>query len=318
MANVRPAHWKSREGRKAYLSAYDLAMQLWPVPFESRQIETRFGSTHVVVSGSPGSPPLLLLHAATGFGATQWYPNAAAISRRRRMYAVDFIGSAGKGTQTRPLLTRADCGNWLADVMNGLGLARSDIAGSSQGGWLALNLALLQPQRVGALALLAPAGSIVPIRPWMRVFIKLGPLMPAWTGALSLKGLFGGRATVDDRIVRLLTLHLEHFRYQRRAVFPTAFAEGELRRLESPVLLLVGDCEKIYDPASTLAYAARVLPDVETELVAGAGHLLNMERPRYIDERLLRFLAEHQGADHASDSIRASIPALRGATNGLG
>jgi len=59
------------------------------------------------------------------------------------------------------------------------------------------------------------------------------------------------------------------------------------------VLLLVGDCEKIYDPASTLAYTARVLPDVETELVAGAGYLLNMERPRYNDERLLRFLAEH-------------------------
>ena len=130
----------------------------------------------------------------------------------------------------------------------------------------------------------------------MRMFIKLGPMMPAWTGPPSLKGLFGGRAPVDDRIVRLLTLHLKHFRYQQKAVFPTAFSEEELRRLQSPVLLLVGDREKIYRPESTLEKAARVLPDVEAELVVGVGHLINMERPQFVDKRLLRFLSEHQAS----------------------
>ncbi len=298
METVRLSGWKSQEGKSAYLAAYDSAMRLWPVPFESRQVATRFGSTHVVVSGSPESPPLVLLHAATGFGATQWYPNAAGISERCRMYAVDFIGSAGKGTQTRPLLTRADCADWLADVIDALGLTRTDVVGSSQGGWLALNLALLQPDRVGALVLLAPAGSIVPIRPLMRLFIRLGPMMPAWTGPPSIKALFGGRASVDDRIVTLLTLHLKHFRYQQKAVFPTAFPDDELRRLEPPTLLLVGDHEKIYRPESTLKKAARLLPDVAAELVAGAGHLINMERPQFVDKRLLRFLSEHPS--HAS------------------
>lgn len=290
MKTVRLAGWKSQEGKKAYLAAYDAAMDLWPVPFESRHIATRFGSTHVVVSGSRDLSPLVLLHAATGFGATQWYPNAIGISECRRMYAVEFIGSAGKGVQTRPLLTRTDCGLWLADVIDQLGLRRPDIAGSSQGGWLALNLALLQPKRIGALALLAPAGAIVPIRPWMRVFIKMGPTMPAWTGAPSIKALFGGRAAVDERLVRLLTLHLAHFRYQQRAVFPDAFPEEELRGLESRVLMLVGDREKIYHAESALERAARVLPHVEVELVSNTGHLINMERPRLVDERLLRFL----------------------------
>ncbi len=294
MESVRLAGWKSQQGKDAYLAAYDSAMQLWPVPFESRQVATRFGSTHVVVSGSPESVPMVLLHAATGFGATQWYPNAAGIAAHCRMYAVDFIGSAGKGTQTRPLLDRADCAHWLADVIDGLGLSRPAVVGSSQGGWLALNLALLQPDRVGALALLAPAGAIVPIRPLMRMFIKAGPMMPAWTGPPSIKALFGGRAQVDERIVRLVTLHLKHFRYQQKAVFPTAFPDGELRNVESPVLLLVGDHEKIYHPESTLEKATHVFPDIEAELVAGVGHLINMERPQFVDKRLLRFVAEHR------------------------
>ena len=184
----------------------------------------------------------------------------------------------------------------MADVIDGLGLGCPDVVGSSQGGWLALNLALLKPNRVGALALLAPAGAIVPIRPMMRLFIKVGPMMPAWTGPPSLKGLLGGRAPVDHRIVRLLTLHLEHFRYQQKAVFPTVFREEELQRLESPVLLLVGDHEKIYHADSTLKKAARVLADVEAELVVGVGHLINMECPQFVDKRLLRFLSEHQSS----------------------
>lgn len=297
MKTVRLSGWKSQDGKTAYLAAYDSAMQLWPVPFESRQVSTRFGSTHVVVSGAPELPPLVLLHAATGFGATQWYPNVAEISERQRIYAVDFIGSAGKGTQTQPLLTRGDCASWLAEVIEGLGLARANVAGSSQGGWLALNLALLQPERVGALALLAPAGSIVPIRPLMRILIRLGPAMPAWTGPPSLKALFGGRVQVDDRITKLVALHLKHFLYQEKAVFPGAFPEDELRKLEPPTLVLIGEHEKIYRAESTLKKAARILPHVETDLIHNAGHLLNMECPQFIDNRLLRFLSDHETGD---------------------
>lgn len=44
------------------------------------------------------------------------YDSAMALwlTARHRVYSVDFIGSAGKGTQIRPLLTRTDCGCWLA------------------------------------------------------------------------------------------------------------------------------------------------------------------------------------------------------------
>lgn len=47
METVRLSGWKSPEEKSACLAAYDSAMRLWPVPFESRQVATRFGSTHV-------------------------------------------------------------------------------------------------------------------------------------------------------------------------------------------------------------------------------------------------------------------------------
>src|SRR5689334_7637357 len=87
--------FKSDEGRARYMAAYQAVLQDWPVPYAELDIPTRLGSTHVVASGPPNAPPLVLLpsFAAT---ATVWRPNVEALSRRCRTYAVDVIGQPGK------------------------------------------------------------------------------------------------------------------------------------------------------------------------------------------------------------------------------
>lgn len=59
--------FKTHAGETAYRAAYDAAMKLWPVSCEEMEIATRFGMTHVVVSGPQHAPPLVLLH---GYMAT--------------------------------------------------------------------------------------------------------------------------------------------------------------------------------------------------------------------------------------------------------
>ncbi len=113
--------------------------------------------------------------------------------------------------------------------------------------------------------------------------------MPAWTGRGAIESMVGDRAEINDRLVELVTLHLRHFRYQRQAPFPSAFADAELRGLRLPVLLLVGEHEVIYDPEKALARVRRLLPDVDAELVSGSGHLINMELPQFTNDRILRF-----------------------------
>ena len=48
---------------------------------------------------------------------------------------------------------------------------------------------------------------------------------------------------------------------------PTVFSDDELRAMRVPTLLLIGDHEVIYDPATALARARRLIPDFEGELV---------------------------------------------------
>jgi hypothetical protein len=43
--------FKTPEGEAAYLAAYDAAMKLWPIPYQEIEIPSRFGTSHVTVSG---------------------------------------------------------------------------------------------------------------------------------------------------------------------------------------------------------------------------------------------------------------------------
>ena len=39
--------FKTSKGEAAFRAAYDAAMKLWPVPYEEREIPSRFGNTHL-------------------------------------------------------------------------------------------------------------------------------------------------------------------------------------------------------------------------------------------------------------------------------
>jgi pimeloyl-ACP methyl ester carboxylesterase len=137
--------FKSDEGKARYLAAYDAVLAEWPVPFDELDVPTRLGPTHVVASGPPDAPPLLLLPSFAGT-ATVWRLNAEGLSRAFRTYAVDVIGQPGKSLATRRLRRPREYADWLVDVLDGLNVRHASIVGCSFGGFLALNQALVTPE----------------------------------------------------------------------------------------------------------------------------------------------------------------------------
>jgi pimeloyl-ACP methyl ester carboxylesterase len=282
----------SHEGRAAFLAAYDRVLaELWPVPYESVELPTRFGPTHAIMTGPPAGPPLLLLHGA-GLSATSWYPNIATYADQFRTYALDTIFDSGRSRQTHLVRSRQDCAAWLGDVLDGLGLDQAAIVGLSQGGWAAACAARFLPDRVTRLALLAPVGALARFRLPYSLLFRFPYLVPKDDGLARTRKVFASmRLLPDEPFLQQVALGSQHFGYQRPPVFPWAFSDHDLGRIGAPTLLLVAGQETLYDPRRALERARRLLPNlVDSDLVPGAGHFVSAARPDLVDTRVLAHL----------------------------
>jgi 3-oxoadipate enol-lactonase len=173
---------------------------------DDRVIETAGIRLAYRVSGSPGAPPLVLLHGL-GDGAASWEGVAPAFARRWRVYAPDLRGH-GRSDRTGNYsveLMEAD----LLGFLDALGLDRVDLIGHSMGGLVGYLLAGDHPERVARLILedvaaLRPRERGAPDRPegelpfdWEMVLAIRGQINnpdPAWLGRL-------GRITAQTLVI---------------------------------------------------------------------------------------------------------------------
>jgi pimeloyl-ACP methyl ester carboxylesterase len=295
MGNL-PSPFKSPEGETRYTAAYEASLRLWPVPYQAMDIPGRFGCTHLVASGPPDAPVLVLLH---GYFAslTMWSPNIAELSRDYRVYALDVMGQPSWSIPGEPIRSRADFVEWLTTILDVLKVDRAHLAGMSYGGWLTLNYAIGAPERVDRIVLLSPAGSFLPLV--KQFFVRTMPLMflprrfvvNSFMNWLTYKENLKDPHTraIYDCVVDQMYLGARYFRMQA-SVMPGVFSDDELGRLQAPTLLLIGQQEVIYDPAASLERARRLIPNFEGELVPRASHDMSFSQAQFVDARILEFL----------------------------
>lgn len=304
-----PSAFKTPEGEASYLAAYDAALKLWPVPYDEIDIPTRFGTTHVVVSGPKEAPPLVLLH---GYMATSvmWSPNIIDLSKGYRVYALDTMGQPSLSIPGEPIREAADYVAWLTATLDGLHLDRICLIGMSFGGWLALTYAVAAPERVQKLVLLS-AGGFLPIA---RQFSLRGMLMVFLPTRFTVNsfmhwaGFTDGSGERDARpVLNLMYLGMKHFRMppDTLRVAANPLSDDQLRALHVPVLLLMGDDEVLYDAATALARARGLIPDFEGELVPGCRHDMCFTQHRIVDARVLDFLKKTRRGGQKDAAVRS-------------
>ena len=156
--------------------------------------QTAGGRISVMEAGE--GDPVLCLHGLGGTKAS-FMPTVAALAPHRRVIAVDLPGF---GDSHKPLGGRYDAA-WFAgsvtELLDELGLERADVIGNSMGGRVALELGLLEPERVGRLVLLSPAMA------WLRRDRNIARLLSLPLPRLSLLQPTP-RAIVDPIVRRLV------------------------------------------------------------------------------------------------------------------
>jgi pimeloyl-ACP methyl ester carboxylesterase len=290
----RISAFRSPEGEAQYVAAYEAVLKQWPVPYKELYLPTRFGDTHIITSGQQDAFPLMLLHPSGG-GATIWVRNVGPLSQRYRVYAIDTISEPNKSILTHPisLHQRQDFADWMADLFNELQIERANIVGNSFGGFLTLNTILHLPERVDKAVLISPAASFVPMPAWSRHFIPanmIGSLIGSQRILLGPYDWIWQDFPKDECMAQLRAFTALFGRPRHWS--PTMFSDEELRRIQTPVLLLIGDHEVIYKPEQAIRRATRLVPGLKAEIVPNANHIAEYTAAEVVNQKIVEFFAD--------------------------
>jgi pimeloyl-ACP methyl ester carboxylesterase len=288
--------FKTSKGQAQYFAAYDAALDLWPVPHETRFITTPYGRTHVISCGPEDAFSLLLLHAGQA-SSTMWFPNIASLSRKFHVLALDTPGEPGKSVPARRNNTKRDCSKWLEGVLDELGISKTHVMGLSRGGWLALNLAMQDTGRLERIVLLSPAAAFIPLNSFFSAVASAVMRVPTrFVSKFALSSWVAKGFVVNAVFAEQFMTGLQNWNWKVNTggysgVMPCKFSEDELRQVRQKVLLLIGDQDRL-NPPKALERAKQTIPHLEGEVIPQAGHFLNMEKPASVNARVSSFLVE--------------------------
>ncbi|MFF5438897.1 alpha/beta fold hydrolase [Streptomyces achromogenes] len=264
-----------------------------------------------------GATCVLLLH---GLGGTSddWKAVMQELAPRHRVVALDLPGYGGSGPI--PGTSAAAVADFVWAFADALGISRTAIMGHSEGGAVAVNMALQIPDRTTRLVLVSAAGLGRLINPLFVVLgaTPLGGLVPRLSkspigpeGLVAALALFGSprpwrvpkpwftkmrQAASSTSVLVHAVVTLRQgvsLRGQENLVL------GSLPQLSQPVLVAWGTHDVML-PAFQAWGAVRRLRHGRLALVPCTGHLLPIEAPDRLVAAVAPFLMEETPAEGAA------------------
>ena len=279
-----------RDENQTYEEAYDKTLALWQIPFAEKYVKTSFGNAHVIVTGPENGEPVVLLHGMNA-SSTMWYPNIKSLSQLYRVYAIDFLLEPGKSVYNREISETSQIVSWYYEIFNQLNLKKFSLVGASRGGWLAVNIALHSKSRINKIILLSPAQTFVWIKLGFKVINNIEySIFP------KRKRLRNVLETMTYNVDNISQLYINQYYLATKIATINKcfmqmrpFSETELKSLNVPILVLIGDHD-IINNSKSIEKAKKLLPIVETDKIKNSGHFLSVDQPEIVNKKILDFL----------------------------
>jgi pimeloyl-ACP methyl ester carboxylesterase len=279
-------------------------LQIYDVPVGRHRIST-------LTMGR--GPDVLLLHGLGGTRASL-FETAAALSERYRVHAPDLPGF---GSSSKPAFGSYDA-HWFAEIMFGLmdqlAIPAAHVVGNSMGGRVAIEMGLLAPERITALALLCPAVAWLRrgLHPIVRLLRPEFGLLPHGFRrsmvASQFWSMFHDRDVIDPAVGELM---VDEFRriyqsagarfaflasarniYLEAPLGPNGFYP-RLAQLRPPALFIWGSQDAVV-PAAFSRHVREWLPSAPQLTIEGCGHVPQVERADECNATLMSFFT-HAG-----------------------
>jgi pimeloyl-ACP methyl ester carboxylesterase len=256
---------------------------------ETLTIEVNGFSTRVWRKGS--GPKLGYL---AGFGGLpRWMPILDELAKSHTVIVPSLPGFPGGDRGHTVLDSHLDWVIAVREILDKSDLNGADLAGSSVGASLALEVAALWPSSVRRLALIAPFGLFddkhPPTDPWAQRGDAVPGLMCA-DGEIykAMKAVPDGANSVEWPIEQVRAAEAA-----ARIFWPLGNTriEKRLHLIVAPALLLWGENDAIMPRSYADTFANGISGPTEIKTIAGAGHLAELDQPHEVARAIVAFMA---------------------------
>ena len=271
---------------------------------EGKYADVGSGITMHYHDAGTGDRGVVLFIHGSGPGASGWsnfkgnYPLLA-----EHGYRTLVPDTMGYGYSTKPeegAFSLDDVAAQYKALLDTLGVDRGTVVGNSQGGAIAITMALNYPDLVDKLVLMAPGGlesrdtymAMEGIRAMIRVLYKEGISKETMRKVFTLQLHDESKITdevIEERFQVAMTQHRDNI-----ARIRVTNQEERLSEIQCPVLCFWGANDK-FCPSSGASKIASRCANSRTMLISSCGHWVMVEYSKLFNELTLKFLNDDLG-----------------------
>lgn len=287
--------YKSQKAAENIIKTYDQLLNKWGVPFEERDIETSYGSTHVITAGNKEGKPLILFHGVGDDSALMWLYNAKEWAKDFRLFAIDTLGGPGKSRPNENYNKNFDDAKWIDEIREKLGLEKVSLIGVSNGGYLVQYYNLMRSKWIDKAISMASSVPDEQSESTMKTMLKVFFPEAFFPNDKNVKKLLekmaGEKATVFTGNPDIL----EHYKWLLKGFNNMAmryhnvrkFTNEEIRKIKDNTYYIIGE----EDPFEKLGGKNALLRhDMNARFFTGTGHGINHEEARAVNKLVIEIL----------------------------
>ncbi len=241
----------------------------------------------------PDDAPVLVLSNSLGTSIEMWDDQAPVLGDRFRLLRYDTRGHGRSPAPPGPYAI-GDLGGDVIRLLDRLGIERASFCGLSVGGMTGMWLAAEAPERVERLVLLCTSALLGPKGVWdERIATATERGITTLVDGVIERWFTPAFCQENPGVVEKMATTLRETDPQGYAGCCAAIRDMDLRdrlpSIEAPTLVVSG----AEDPATPPEHGRLIrdaVPGARFEVVSGAAHIANVERPEEITQLILNHL----------------------------
>lgn len=254
---------------------------------------------------------VLFLHGIGG-NAANWGAQIRALGPQFAVAALNLRGYGGSSLGHAPSQVDDYCED-INHVAHTLGAKRLVLVGLSYGSWIATSYAMRHSDKLAGLVLAGGCTGMSEADPRERQNFRVSREVPLDAGQTPsdfapavvdiIKGPNATDAQVEDMRASMAAIPAYTYRDALQC-FTNPLEQFNFAKIGCPVLMLTGEHDRLAPPDEIRRVSERIMDaraaigrsvDAQFEVIAGAGHICNLEAPDQVNGLLHRFLSRLPG-----------------------